>query len=169
MGVMAKKVKKKSVGGRPTKFKPEMASQAYKLCLLGATDKQLADYFEVNEDTINEWKKVHPKFSESLKKGKIVADAEVAEKLFQRAKGYEHPEDKIFCNADGEVTTVPTVKHYPPDTAAAFIWLKNRAGWRDKQETEHTISKQTADLLGLIDGSTKGKLPDRAESQDAGQ
>lgn len=29
-------------------------------------------------------------------------------------------------------------KHYPPDTAAAFIWLKNRAGWRDKQDIEHT-------------------------------
>ncbi|KKN73453.1 hypothetical protein LCGC14_0400280 [marine sediment metagenome] len=124
-------------GGRPTKYKRTYNEQAYKLCLLGATDAVLADFFEVNEDTINEWKKVHPKFSESLKKGKIQADAEVAERLFLRAKGYEHPEDKIFCT-DGEVTIVKTTKHYPPDTAAAFIWLKNRAGWIDKQEYRHS-------------------------------
>jgi hypothetical protein len=28
-------------------------------------------------------------------------------------------------------------KYYPPDTAAAFIWLKNRRGWKDKQELDH--------------------------------
>ncbi len=154
--------------GQPTKYKPEYNEQTYRLCLLGATDKQLAGFFEVHEDTINEWKKVHPEFSESLKKGKIQADAEVAEKLFHRAKGYYHPEDKIFCNADGDVTTVTTIKHYPPDTAAAFIWLKNRAGWRDKQEREHSISEETATLLGLVDGDTKGKLPDSKEKKDAG-
>lgn len=152
---------------RPTKYKPSYNQQAYKLCLLMATDKALADFFEVDESTINNWKIEYPKFLESLKKGKIKADAEVAKKLFHRACGYSHREDKIFCT-NGVVTTVKTIKHYPPDTAAAFIWLKNRAGWRDKQETEHTLNKQTAQLLGLIDGRTKGKLPDRQEAQDAG-
>jgi hypothetical protein len=31
--------------GRPTKYKEEYNEQAYKLCLLGATDKELADFF----------------------------------------------------------------------------------------------------------------------------
>lgn len=129
----------KNKGGRPTKYEVNYVEQAYKLCLLGATDEQLADFFEVCEDTIYEWKGVYPKFSEALKKGKIQADAEVAEALYHRAKGYEHSEDKIFC-ADGVVTRVEITKHYPPDTAAAFIWLKNRAGWKDKQQviTERT-------------------------------
>lgn len=152
---------------RPTKYKPAYNNQAYKICLLKATDKDLADFFEVHEDTINEWKKVHPKFSESIKKGKIQADAEVAKKLFQRACGYEHKEDKVFCNAQGKVTTVKVTKHYPPDTAAAFIWLKNRAGWRDKQElvvddkTEEDklevqdIKKRLAGLEGAGNGLTE--------------
>lgn len=127
------------MAGRPTDYKPEYNKQVYKLCLLSATDKELADFFEVSEVTINAWKKKHPAFLKSLKKGKVQADAEVAAKLFHRATGYEHPEDKIFCT-DGRVTTVKTIKHYPPDTAAAFIWLKNRAGWRDKQEYEHSGS-----------------------------
>lgn len=125
-------------GGRPTDYRPEYAKQAYRLCLLGATDEQLGEAFDVSKVTINAWKKKHPKFLNSLKEGKMIADAEVAEKLFERAKGYEHPEDKIFCT-DGAVTTVKTTKHYPPDTAAAFIWLKNRAGWTDKSEVNHNI------------------------------
>ncbi|MHB8916547.1 MAG: helix-turn-helix domain-containing protein [Desulfocucumaceae bacterium] len=126
--------------GRPTKYRPEFTEQAYKLCLLGATDREMADFFEVNEDTLNEWKKVHPEFSESLKKGKEQADAVVASKLYHRAIGYEH-EDTQFATFQGEITDRETyIKHYPPDTTAAIFWLKNRqsAKWRDTQNMELT-------------------------------
>lgn len=125
--------------GRPTKYKPEYPEQAYKLCLLGATDAELADFFQVNEDTINEWKKVHPKFSESLKAGKDRADAIVADKLYHRACGYEHPEVKVFLYG-GEPVIVPITKHYPPDATSAIFWLKNRQPrhWRDVNKLEHS-------------------------------
>lgn len=127
------------MAGRPTKYKKEYNEQTYKLCLLGATDKDLADFFHVTESTINKWKIDHPEFSESIQRGKIKADSEVAESLYKRAIGYSHPEDKIF-QYEGEPVIVPTTKHYPPDTAAAFIWLKNRQSgkWRDKHEVEHS-------------------------------
>jgi hypothetical protein len=123
---------------RPTKYKEEYNNQAYKLCLLGATDKELAEFFEVNEDTINEWKKTKEGFSESLKKGKFEADAEIASKLYHRAKGYEHPEI-VTASFQGQITdTMEVIKHYPPDTTAAIFWLKNRQRdkWRDKQDIE---------------------------------
>ena len=46
-------------------------------------------------------------------------DIKVAESLFRRATGYSHD-----------------AKHYPPDTTACIIWLKNRRPdiWRDKQD-----------------------------------
>lgn len=127
--------------GRPTKYKTEYEEQTYKLCLLGATDKDLASFFDVNEDTINEWKKKYTAFSESIKRGKEIADANVASKLYHRAIGYEHPEDKIFNNMGIEMI-VPTIKHYAPDPTAAIFWLKNRqpAKWRDKQEQEVTAT-----------------------------
>lgn len=53
------------------------------------------------------------------------------------------------------------------NVAGAIFALKN-FGWTDKQEYIHGITSGLADTLGLIDGSTKGKLPDRAESEDAG-
>jgi hypothetical protein len=124
-------------GGRPTKYKEEYVDLAYKFCLLGADDKDLARMFDVEEQTINNWKTEHPEFFESLKRGKEEADATIAQKLYHRAKGYEHPEDKIF-NDNGKPLIVPTIKHYPPDTTAAIFWLKNRQPqrWRDRVETE---------------------------------
>ena len=76
------------------------------------------------------WKKQHPSFFQSLNDGKHFADAEVAASLYQRALGYSHKEQRVF-NESGKPTIVEVVKEYPPDTAAAFIWLKNRAGWSD--------------------------------------
>jgi len=121
--------------GRPTDYDPEYNEQVKKLCLLGATDKELADFFNVCEATINNWKDAHPEFLESIKRGKDIADAEVASKLYHRALGYSHEAVQICADAKtGSEHIVPYVKHYPPDTAAAIFWLKNRrkADWRDK-------------------------------------
>ena len=83
---------------RPTKYQEAYAEQARKLCLLGYTDAELADFFEVSESTINKWKLDYPKFSESIKKGKAVADAEVSDRLYQRAMCHER------CNSDPHPT-----------------------------------------------------------------
>ena len=123
--------------GRPSKFDQTKCAQAEKLCKLGATNKELADFFEVNEDTIKEWAKVHPEFSAALKSGREMADATVGERLFQRAIGYSHP-DVHLSNYQGTVTKTDIVKHYAPDTTACIFWLKNRRPdlWRDR--VEHT-------------------------------
>lgn len=127
------------MAGRPTDYREEYSLQAEKLCKLGATDKELADFFEVDEATINRWKLAHTEFCESLKKGKTLADAEVADKLYKRATGYSH-EDVDIKIYEGQIIETPLVKHYPPDTAAAIFWLKNRQRkkWRDKIETGFT-------------------------------
>lgn len=144
------------MAGRPTKYLPEYNTQVVKLCLLGATDKDLASFFEVEESTINNWKLEHPEFLESLKEGKEKADATVADRLFKRATGYEH-DDVDIKMFEGDIIKTDLIKHYPPDTAAAIFWLKNRRPdlWRDKQE--HNISgelKITPDWLKLPpDGS----------------
>jgi DNA-binding XRE family transcriptional regulator len=128
----------KHAGGRPTDYRDEYPAQAEKLCKLGATDKELADFFGVTEQTINNWKDVHDKFFESIKAGKELADANVAQRLYERAMGFEHDSEEIKV-VDGAIERVPTRKIYPPDTAAAIFWLKNRQKekWRDK--TDHGL------------------------------
>lgn len=135
-------------GGHPTSYKKEYCKLAYDMCLLGATDMDLANHFDVNEATINAWKLKYKEFAQVLKDGKDTADAKVAKSLYQRAKGYHHAEDKIF-NDDGKALIVPTVKYYPPDTTAAIFWLKNRQrrNWRDTQNVEVDVSEDLATLI----------------------
>lgn len=130
--------------GRPSAYKPEFCALATNYCLLGATDKELAQFFEVSEATVNTWKTEHPQFLDSIKQGREIPDANVARSLYQRACGYSHTEDDIRTvalgmNQGSEIVITPTVKHYPPDTQAASLWLRNRqpAKWRDKVEVEH--------------------------------
>lgn len=147
---------------RPTEFKTEYVEQVEKLCKLGATDKEIADFFCVSETTVNNWKNQHPEFLESLKKGKYIADAEVASKLYHRATGYEHSDTHI-SNYQGEITKTEIIKHYPPETVACIFWLKNRQPqkWRDKHDLEHTGKNGTPliPVLNVTIGGTKSNTP----------
>lgn len=148
--------------GAKSTYDPEYAEQARKLCLLGATDKEMADIFGVALSTLNKWKLDYPEFSESIKKGKDIADGNVVDRLYQRAMGYSHVEEDIrtISIGDGmsEIVKTPTIKHYPPDTAAAIFWLKNRqkGKWRDKQEVEQSGSVTYRVVTGIPerDGDT---------------
>jgi hypothetical protein len=140
-----------NLGGRPTKYQKAFNRQAYKLCLLGATDRELADFFEVNVDTIHTWKTVHKGFSDSLKRGKSKADAIVAEALYKKAIGYSRNE-LDFRTIKERIVKVKVSRYYPPDTTAAIFWLKNRQKdkWRDKQVIDFGFDNMTDDQLQLI-------------------
>lgn len=141
--------------GRPSSYRPEYAEQAAKLCKLGATDKELADFFEVTEPTINNWKAQFPDFFKSLKRGKDEADERVEQSLYRRALGYSHEAVKIFKNKDEDAVLVPYTEHYPPDTVACIFWLKNRKPevWRDKVDVDSADSRdKLSKLLELVEG-----------------
>ena len=125
--------------GRPSKFKPEFIAQAEKLCKLGATDLEIADFFEVEVRTVYRWKAENEHFCQALKAGKEEADARVERSLFARANGYEHDEVHV-SNYQGAITLTPIRKIYPPDTTAAIFWLKNRRPeqWRETKAVELT-------------------------------
>lgn len=153
-----------AVGGRPTKYKQEFAAQAEKLCKLGATDADLADFFGVSERTINRWRLRHEAFCRSLKEGKDEADTRVERSLYHKAIGYTHDAVKIFMPAGASDPVYAEYReHYPPDTTACIYWLKNRKPeqWRDKpNENADTDAESTAtrirDALKQIDGLTHG-------------
>lgn len=128
--------------GRPTAYKKEYAEQAYKMCLCGAIDRGLAKAFGVQESTINNWKHKYPEFLQSIKEGKLVADAKVAHALYRRATGdISHPVFHVNV-VNQEVVVTETMRHYPPDTKAAIFWLKNRQpeNWRDKVEQKEEVN-----------------------------
>ena len=136
--------------GRPTTYREEYAKTAYKLSMLGMTDAQMAGVFDISEAGFYKWKLKYPELVEAIKKGKDDSDADVAVSLYKRACGYSH-EDTDIRVIDNKIVKTPIIKHYPPDTAAAFIWLKNRQPkmWRDKHN-EDAGNEAIADLLGRL-------------------
>jgi len=163
--------------GRPTDYKAAYNKQAEKLCKLGATDKEMADFFGVVESTLNLWKLTHPKFSESIKRGKIQADSNVADALYRRAIGYNYNEvtfEKVdtkeaFEGESDEAITTEVFKKkvikkmLPGDVAAQNIWLKNRRGkvdkdalrWADKQE--HALTDPEGNAVQIIQLPSNGR------------
>lgn len=114
----------------------------------GLNDEQISHNIGINPATLYDWKKKHPKISESLKKGKEVVDYKVENALLKRALGYKETEMKL--NKDGDLVQVE--KEIPPDVTAQIFWLKNRRPdkWRDKQVDD---KQQTAveDLTPLAE------------------
>lgn len=135
---MAKLGKTKKIG-RPRGYQDSYCDQAYRLCLLGYTDEELAKFFSVARSTLSAWKLDYPEFSDSIKNGREDADSRVAKSMFERAIGYSHPEEKVFLDK-GEIIVHKTVKHYPPDTQAGIFLLTNRqrSRFKDKKDLEHT-------------------------------
>jgi hypothetical protein len=152
--------------GRPSLYREEFAEQARKLCLLGATDQELADFFGIDVRTIYDWKRTKPEFSQAIARGKILADAEVAEKLFQRACGYSHSAVKLYRQDDGSVLRVPFTVEHPPDTQAASLWLRNRQPhrWRDRHQVD-VADPGTALLDDLDEDALIERLMQRREMQ----
>jgi hypothetical protein len=97
--------------GRPTKAPGVNLEQVEIIASLGLTDEEIAVILGISTRTLNYWKK-SPEFLQSLKRGKLKADFQIAKSLYEKAKA--------------------------GDTTAMIFWLKNRRPdlWRDKREVE---------------------------------
>jgi hypothetical protein len=150
--------KRKRRPGRPSKYKPEFAEQVTNYCLLGASNQELGRLFGVDERTINRWLVTKPEFCQAIKKGRDIADANVSKALYRRAIGWTQPAVKIVADAKtGAEHVVHYEEQFPPDTAAAFIWLKNRRPdlWRDRKEVSGTSKVK-------VDGRARYELSPKA-------
>lgn len=159
--------------GRPSSYDPKYVGQAFRLALLGLTNQQIAKAFGCSTATLHKWGKDHPEFLSALNNGKDVADAQVAVSLYQRATGFEHPEEHIHVRRDGTVIRVPTTKKYPPDTTAAIFWLKNRQRklWRDGEQANFTDpAEQARELRKHLDAMDRADgVAELAAALDAPQ
>lgn len=120
-------------------YREEFVQRAYKLALLGVTLEEMGEHFGVRVDTIKAWRKKYPAFGEAVIAGGILADAEVATRLYQRATGYQRPATKVFMPQGApEPVFAEYTEHMAPDVHAASLWLRNRqyAKWRER--VEHT-------------------------------
>ncbi len=158
--------------GRPTEYDPKYCEQANKLCKLGATDEEMADFFDVSVTTLNNWKEKHPEFLLSIREGKEVADMEVVNNLYNgcfdraiveeqafKVKEVSYDENGKRCESE-RVEVVSVARAVPGDYRSQQFWLRNRKSknWREKIETEHSgiVTTAGADIVkNLSDGALK--------------
>ena len=100
--------------GRPSKYRPEYCEMLVQHMSMGMTFTSFAGHPEIRvcRDTLYEWEKVHPEFSDARKRG-IAA----SEHFFLEA-GFSSMFDKQNFN-----------------TTIWYMMMKNIHGWKDKQET----------------------------------
>lgn len=121
--------KPKGPGGRPTKYKPEMCEKVVALMQEGASKAEVAAVLDISHETLNEWTKNNPEFSDAIKKGVRLSEA-WWEKM-----------------ARENLITMPKGPQF--NATLWYMNMKNRFGWRDKQEIEH--SGEVTNKTVLID------------------
>lgn len=151
--ILASKLAGRKIG-RPGIYRPEYDDLIERCRLLMKTPGEIAEFFGVSSGTIEGWRRKHPSFASAYARGGDDLDLEVTVSLAQRAKGYSHKAEKIMVTKDGDVIREEYTQHYPPDTAAASLWLGNRqrGRWSMKPEAD------TADAATSV--VIKGGLPD---------
>ena len=120
--------KEKRKVGRPRfEVTPEVCEQVENLAAQGLTVDQIALVLGVSHWTIYERQNEYSEFSDAIKRGRGKGIANVTNALYEKA----------------------TVDK---DNTAMIFYLKNRAGWVDKQEVQSTVEQRhVIDLTRIPD------------------
>ena len=132
------------------KWREDLIQVAYLLALLGATDKQIANVMDVNQDTLDRWKRDKPEFLEALNRGKLGADTKVVEAFYKCATGYYYEEDETRV-VNKEVIVTRVTKYKPPDpwTCSRWLALRQRGTWSETTKVEITNTNLNINKLDL--------------------
>jgi len=108
----------KHPGGRPTKYDPAMCEIVIQCGAEGKTLVGMADALNIHRDTLHEWRKSNPEFSDAIKFGLMKSQA--------------------WWEETGRIATFGGVQNF---SATAYIFqMKNRFAedWRDTVKQEIT-------------------------------
>ena len=152
--------KPKSNAGRPSDYDSVDLALVKKYADTGLSNEQIAHLLGICIATLYNYQRDFPEFLEALKGGKENPDDRIERALFERAAGYVAPEEKLFYDQNtGTFASQTIFRHYPPDTAAAFIWLKNRRGdrWKDRNGDDNQPPADISKSLEAIANALLGR------------
>lgn len=132
--------KPKNRGGAPTKYKPEFAEIAKRLCERGAIDTEVAEVLGIGRMTLYRWMTKHVEFSEAMKAGKEPLNRRLELTYWREALGYEQEREvpPVYDQKKGEWQRATYTEYVRPEKALMIFGMKNRLGWRDRVDHEHT-------------------------------
>jgi len=128
--------------GRPTSYDPKFCEMLIEHMAKGYSFESFGSVTDTCKDTLYEWVKVHPQFSDAKKR------ATEKSRYWWESQGIDNILNKKQMTKDWEGNTVLVETSL---NAAAWIFnMKNRfkEEWRDKQEIETTPSTLTVTISG---------------------
>lgn len=147
-----------SPGPSPLTLSYEQKEMLINIADMGATDSELAHAVGVSRPTYLAYLERDPEFKGRIKAAKIKSDGEVFAALKKSAVGYEHDETKFFvCRVDKDcdtVTSVETVKKYPPNAMSIKFYLMNRQPMKFRNK----IDLDMAELAGMDFNELEAKV-----------
>lgn len=124
--------------GRPSKYKPEYCEMLIEHMKTGLSFETFATVVGAGRETIYEWARVHPEFSDA------------------KTKGFE--ENLAFWEKAGISGMLGHIQGF---NAAVFIFnMKNRHHWRDKVDIE-SKSTVTTIKIGFEDERTEADIAEK--------
>ena len=108
-------------------YRPDYCGLAHNYCRLGASNAELAQFFDVEPDDIATWIVNIPEFRAAVRGARGVARAKVWRGLYQRAVGYTCELERTEIHR-GELKTLTRTVHYAPDPRAGIYWLEHEEG-----------------------------------------
>jgi hypothetical protein len=124
-------VPKKHPGGQPTKYNPEWVETIPNMFSEGQSVLEVAISLGVCKDSLYEYAKLYPEFSDALSRGKAISQA------WWERQGRENLYDTSEYDSENKISTTRKFNDR--------LWNKNvscrfRKDWTDKSELEHSGS-----------------------------
>ena len=134
---------KRKVGRPRFEITPEVCEKVENLSAQGLTVEQISLVLGINKSTMFDKQNEYSDFSDALKRGRGKGIANVTNALYQKA----------------------TVDR---DNTAIIFYLKNRAGWVDKQEIQSTVEQRHIIDLTRIPNDQLEQLENAFKQPDTG-
>jgi hypothetical protein len=141
-------------GGRPTEYRPEYCQAVIDLMAQGFSLTAFAASICVAKDTVYEWIKVHPQFSDAVARARAARVYELETKLLRSRVGAE-TSAAIFALRNADPTEWRDIKHIDPVPVQHIEPL-----------TDAQLHAIAARELHPVEGLT-GALSERADEKDA--
>lgn len=103
--------------------------------------KDFCTFLGVDKVVFKHWVNTNIEFRKAYRSWRDHATEEVEMALAKKAIGFTKRTRKQILTRAGQIETLVSEEYFPPDSAAAGMWLKNRNGkeWKDTQQIDINV------------------------------
>jgi hypothetical protein len=137
--------------GQPSKYRPEYCEMLIEHMRGGLSFESFGARIRVTKKTMYEWTRVHPEFQEAKELGEVQSLLWWENIGKAAMMGGQH----VITHPNGKTETI-NFKNF--NTTVWIFAMKNRHGWRDKQETISVPEETQSKVVVYIPDNSRDKI-----------